>query len=88
MDYPGNYVVAWPAGSNNLYVPLEPTGVMNGAEPGIDPHWIHCVDEDVITEPDEPEDEGLFGLPSIGVLGTIVAITMSVFVFGRNQRIH
>tara|TARA_B100001989_G_C24319511_1_gene354455 strand:- start:211 stop:387 length:177 start_codon:yes stop_codon:yes gene_type:complete len=49
---------------------------------------IHCVDEDVITEPDELEDEGLFGLPSIGALGTIVAITMSVFVFGRNQRIH
>ena len=88
VDYPGNYVVAWPSGANNLYVPLEPSGVMSGAEPGIDIHWIHCVDEDVITEPDEPEDEGLFGLPSIGVFGTIVAITMSVFVFGRNQRIY
>ncbi len=88
VDYPGNYVVAWPYGSNNLYVPLEPTGVMNGAEPGIDPHWIHCVDEDVTVESDEPEDGGLFGLPSIGVLGTIIAITMSVFVFGRDQRIH
>ncbi len=88
VDYPGNYVVAWPSGSNNLYVPLEPTGVMNGAEPGIDPHWIHCVDEDTTAESDESEDEGLFGLPSIGVLGTIIAITMSVFVFGRNQRNH
>ena len=88
VDYPGNYVVAWPYGSNNLYVPLEPTGVMNGAEPGIDPHWIHCVDEDTTVESDEPEDGGLFGLPSIGVLGTIIAITMSVFVFGRDQRIH
>ena len=61
---------------------------MNGAEPGIDPHWIHCVDEDVTVESDEPEDGGLFGLPSIGVLGTIIAITMSAFVFGRDQRIH
>ena len=41
--YPGNYVVEWPAGTGNLYVPLEPTGVSTGAgEPGIDIHWILC----------------------------------------------
>ena len=37
---PGNYVVEWPAGSSNLDMPLEPTGVSSGAgEPGVDTHW-------------------------------------------------
>ena len=42
VDYPGNYVVEWPAGTGNLYIPLEPTGVGIGAEPGIDIHWVLC----------------------------------------------
>ena len=42
VDYPGNYVVEWPAGTGNLYIPLEPTGVGVGAEPGIDIHWVLC----------------------------------------------
>ena len=42
VDYPGNYVVEWPAGTGNLYIPLEPTGVGAGAEPGIDIHWVLC----------------------------------------------
>ena len=41
--YPGNYVVEHPAGSGNLYIPLEPTGVSIGAgEPGVDIHWVLC----------------------------------------------
>ena len=40
--YPGNYVVEWPAGTGNLYIPLEPTGVGAGAEPGVDIHWVLC----------------------------------------------
>ncbi|HJL97208.1 MAG TPA: hypothetical protein QF401_03565, partial [Candidatus Poseidoniaceae archaeon] len=41
--YPGNYVVEWPAGTGNLYIPLEPTGIsVGGGEPGIDIHWILC----------------------------------------------
>ena len=41
--YPGNYVVEHPAGSGNLYTPLEPSGVSVGAgEPGIDIHWVLC----------------------------------------------
>ena len=42
VEYPGNYVVEWPAGTGNLYIPLEPTGVGAGAEPGIDIHWVLC----------------------------------------------
>ena len=42
VEYPGNYVVEWPAGTGNLYIPLEPTGVGVGAEPGIDIHWVLC----------------------------------------------
>ncbi len=42
VAYPGNYVVEWPAGTGNLYIPLEPTGVGVGAEPGIDIHWVLC----------------------------------------------
>ena len=41
--YPGNYVVEHPAGSGNLYTPLEPSGVSVGAgEPGVDIHWVLC----------------------------------------------
>jgi hypothetical protein len=42
IAYPGNYVVEWPAGTGNLYIPLEPTGVGAGAEPGVDIHWVLC----------------------------------------------
>ena len=45
VEYPGNYVVEWPAGTGNLYIPLEPTGVGIGAEPGIDIHWVLCAGE-------------------------------------------
>jgi hypothetical protein len=41
--YPGNYVVEHPAGSGNLYIPLESLGVSTGAgEPGVDTHWVLC----------------------------------------------
>ncbi|MBP66558.1 MAG: hypothetical protein CMA67_04795 [Euryarchaeota archaeon] len=41
--YPGNYVVEHPAGSGNLYIPLESGGVTTGAgEPGVDIHWVLC----------------------------------------------
>ena len=41
--YPGDYVVEHPAGSGNLYIPLEPSGVSSGGgEPGIDIHWVLC----------------------------------------------
>ena len=42
VEYPGNYVVEWPTGTGNLYIPLEPTGVGIGAEPGVDIHWVLC----------------------------------------------
>ncbi|MCH1526977.1 MAG: hypothetical protein L7S49_02060 [Candidatus Poseidoniaceae archaeon] len=45
VEYPGNYVVEWPAGTSNLYIPLEPTGVGIGAEPGVDIHWVLCAGE-------------------------------------------
>ena len=41
--YPGDYVVEHPAGSGNLYIPLESGGVTTGAgEPGVDIHWVLC----------------------------------------------
>lgn len=41
--YPGDYVVEHPAGSGNLYTPLESGGVSTGAgEPGLDIHWVLC----------------------------------------------
>ena len=41
--YPGNYVVEHPAGSGNLYIPLESEGVsIGGGEPGVDTHWVLC----------------------------------------------
>ena len=41
--YPGDYVVEHPAGSGNLYIPLESGGVTTGGgEPGIDIHWVLC----------------------------------------------
>ena len=41
--YPGNYVVEHPAGTGNLYIPLESGGVsVGGGEPGIDTHWVLC----------------------------------------------
>ena len=45
IAYPGNYVVEWPAGTGNLYIPLEPLGVGAGAEPGVDIHWVLCEGE-------------------------------------------
>ncbi|HJM87840.1 MAG TPA: hypothetical protein QF433_06430, partial [Candidatus Thalassarchaeaceae archaeon] len=42
VDYPGFYVVEWPAGSGTLYIPLESSGVSSGTEPGVDTHWVLC----------------------------------------------
>ncbi|MDP6333665.1 MAG: hypothetical protein QF479_03435 [Candidatus Poseidoniaceae archaeon] len=42
VDYPGFYVVEWPAGSSTLYIPLESSGVSSGTEPGVDTHWVLC----------------------------------------------
>ena len=81
--YAGNYVVEWPAGSGKLYI-SESGGITSAGEPGIDIHWIPC-DDSTTTTVDEPEEvEGW--LPSVGVFGTVVAITMSVFVFGRDRQ--
>ena len=57
--YPGNFVVEHPAGSGNLYMPLEPTGLSTGAgEPGVDTHWVLCDGE----EPNQPSGNPCAGL--------------------------
>ena len=86
LNYSGNYVVEWPAGSGLLYI-SEGGGLTSAGEPGIDQgHWIPCFDltpdPEVIDEPEEAEG----WLPSVGVFGTIVAITMSVFMFSRRHQ--
>ena len=52
--YPGNYVVEHPAGTGNLYIPLESGGVsVGGGEPGIDAHWVLCEGQGPSTSPCE-----------------------------------
>ena len=83
-SYAGNYVVEWPAGSGELYI-SESGGITSAGEPGVDIHWIPC--DDSTTTVDEPEEvEGW--LPSIGILGTIIAIGMGLLVTNRRQLIR
>ncbi len=68
--YPGNYVVEHPAGSGNLYTPLEPTGVSTGAgEPGVDSHWVLC-------EGEEPSGNPCAGLNVVGVWESTMNVTV------------
>jgi len=79
-NYPGNYVVEWPAGSDSLYISVV-GGVTGVYEPSqFANHWLHCDDS---TKTMEPEKESKDGLPSIGVFGTIVSIMMGVIVLNR-----
>ncbi|MDP7043918.1 MAG: hypothetical protein QF807_07895, partial [Candidatus Thalassarchaeaceae archaeon] len=81
--YPGNYVVEWGAGTGILYI-SEGGGLTSSAgEPGVDTHWTPCVEQTPIVD----EEKGSW-IPSIGVFGTIVAITMGVFIANRRQLIR
>ena len=77
--YPGNYVVEHPAGSGNLYIPLESGGVsVGGGEPGVDVHWVPC-DGNPEPESEDSDEEGF--LPSIGAFATLIGIfAASAFV--------
>jgi hypothetical protein len=82
-NYTGNYVVEWPANSGILYI-SEAGGLTGAGEPGVDGHWIPCkVAEESV---DDAEDSGSW-MPSIGFVGTIVAITMGAFIANRRQLI-
>jgi hypothetical protein len=82
-NYTGNYVVEWPANSGILYI-SEGGGLTGAGEPGVDGHWIPCkVAEESV---DVAEDSGSW-MPSIGFVGTIVAITMGAFIANRRQLI-
>ena len=87
--YPGNYVVEWPANSGTLYI-SEGGGIGN-VEPGTDGHWIPCdklksssdndntnnTDDTDTTDKEEEDDESV---PAIGIVGTMVALTIGFMV--------
>ncbi len=85
--YSGNYVVEWPAGSNELYL-AEGGGITGAGEPGVDGHWILCEDvedtaDDAVPTKDAGESDGL---PSIGVLSTMLSVLVaSAFVRGKRN---
>ena len=69
--YQGNYVVEHPAGSGNLYTPLESGGVsIGGGEPGVDTHWVLC-------DGKEPSASGnpCAGLNIVGVWNSSTNVT-------------
>ena len=67
--YAGNYVVEHPAGSGNLYIPLESLGVSIGAgEPGVDTHWVLC-------DGQEPSGNPCAGLNVVGVWDSSMNVT-------------
>ena len=84
--YPGNYVVEWPAGSGNLYI-TEGAGITGAGEPGVDGHWILCdgneVEQEATPDKEETEDDSI---PSIGVFGTIVAVSLGFFIAIRREQ--
>ena len=89
--YSGNYVVEWPAGSDELYL-AEGGGITGAGEPGVDGHWIKCVADEPETDGSEPEatpakDSESSGLPSIGAFATVVGIlAASAFVRREDDR--
>ena len=84
--YPGNYVVEWPAGSGKLYI-TEGAGITGAGEPGVDGHWIPCdgneVEQEATPDKEESEDDSV---PSIGVFGTIVAVSLGFFIATRREQ--
>ncbi|MFL2961658.1 MAG: hypothetical protein ACJZ2K_01585 [Candidatus Poseidoniaceae archaeon] len=70
--YPGNYVVEHPAGSGNLYIPLEPSGVsIGGGEPGVDMHWVLCDGEEPSQGPCDDFDYPVWNLTTVASIGDI-----------------
>lgn len=86
--YAGNYVVEWPAGSGMLYI-SEGGGLTTGAgEPGIDGHWIPCKDNSAMEDDtDKVESDEDSSIPSIGLFGTIVAVSIGLVITSRKQEV-
>ena len=69
--YPGNYVVEHPAGSGNLYIPLESGGVsVGGGEPGIDIHWVLCDGQGPSPGPCEALNVPVWNLTTVAAVET------------------
>ena len=70
--YPGNYVVEHPAGSGNLYIPLESGGVsVGGGEPGVDIHWVLCNGDGPSPGPCEGLDVEVWSDATVASVGDI-----------------
>ncbi len=70
--YPGNYVVEHPAGSGNLYIPLESGGVsVGGGEPGIDMHWVLCDGQEPSQGPCDDLDYPVWDQTTVAAVGDI-----------------
>ena len=70
--YPGNYVVEHPAGSGNLYIPLESGGVsVGGGEPGVDIHWVLCDGQEPSQGPCDDFDYPVWNLTTVSAVGDI-----------------
>ena len=84
--YSGNYVVEWPAGSNELYL-AEGGGITGAGEPGVDGHWILCEDADGTADEVVPikDTEDSDGLPSIGVVSTMLSVLVASAFVSRKQ---
>ena len=87
MNYPGNYVVEWPASSGVLYI-SEGGGLTGSIEPGTDGHWLPCSQLDPSTNSDgmEKSDSDDDSVPSIGMFGTIVAVSLGFFIATRREQ--
>lgn len=92
MNYPGNYVVEWPASSGVLYI-SEGGGLTGSIEPGTDGHWLPCteLDSDSNSEgmqksDDDADKDSEDSVPSIGVFGTIVAVSLGFFIATRREQ--
>ena len=90
MNYPGNYVVEWPANSGVLYI-SEGGGLTGSIEPGTDGHWLPCSELDPSTNSDgmqksDDDDKESDGVPSIGIFGTIVAVSVGLIIASRREQ--
>jgi hypothetical protein len=91
MNYPGNYVVEWPASSGVLYI-SEGGGLTGSIEPGTDGHWLPCTEldpdsnSDGMQKSDDDDKESDDSVPSIGVFGTIVAVSLGFFIATRREQ--
>ena len=91
MNYPGNYVVEWPANSGVLYI-SEGGGLTGSIEPGTDGHWLPCTELDPSTnsdgmqKADDDDKESEDSVPSIGIFGTIVAVSLGFFIATRREQ--